>query len=82
VPASVGQQFVRGCGLVVSAKTQPAKKAKSLLTKATRALKRAGKVAEKAGARKKNPISTECAGALRTVLGGARDQAQRLKSGL
>ena len=77
VPASVGQQFARGCGFIGDAAAQTPKKAKKLITKATRALKRAGKAAAKAASRKKDPISADCAAALRAVLAGAQEQARR-----
>jgi hypothetical protein len=82
VPASVGQQFARGCGFVESAKGQATKKAKGLLTKATKAFKRAAKAAAAAGRRKKNPVSGECTTTLGAIVGNARDQALRAKSGL
>jgi hypothetical protein len=82
VPPAVGQQFARGCGMIETAKSQSAKKAGTLLTRATRALGRAAKTAARAGTRKKDPISADCAAALRAALGGARNQAQRAKTGL
>jgi hypothetical protein len=82
VPPSVAQQFAKGCGLVDQAAVETPSKAKKLISKATKALKRAMKSAGKAGRRKKKPISADCAAALRALLGGAQDQAQRLKAGL
>ena len=82
VPAAVAQQFVRGCGLIDAAKGQPSKKAKAVLARAVRALKRAAKTAQRVGAKKKSPLSPDCAAALQSALGGARDQALREKSAL
>jgi hypothetical protein len=82
VPSSVGQQFAKGCGLVEAARTQTSKKAKGSLTKAARAFGKAANVAAKAGKRKKAPVSADCTAALHGVLGDARNQALRTKSGL
>jgi hypothetical protein len=81
LPPPVAQQFAKACGLVDQAASETPKKARKLATKASKALKKATKAATKAGTRKKNPISAECAQALRELLGGAQDQAQRVKTG-
>jgi hypothetical protein len=68
VPPSVGKQFARACGLLGDAAVTTSKNAKKLVVKATRALKRADAVAEKAGRRKKGRLSVDCVAALRAVL--------------
>jgi hypothetical protein len=64
----VGRQFARACGLLGDAAVTTPKNAKKLVVKATRALKRADGVAEKAGRRKKGRLSADCVAALRAVL--------------
>jgi hypothetical protein len=60
---------------------QPPLKRKKMLTKAARAFKQAGTMADRAGLRKKAPISPACASALHSLLNSARDQSQTAKLG-
>jgi thrombospondin type 3 repeat protein len=82
VPPAVGTKLVQGCGFVDQAGlASDAKQAKRLAAKAVRALKKAGKLALKAGKKKKGGISADCAGALRGAAGGAQSRAELLKGG-
>ena len=82
LPPAVGTKLVQGCGLVDQAGlASDARQAKRLAGKAIRALKKAGKLAIKAGRKKQGGISADCAGALGGVVGDVRSQAERLRAG-
>jgi len=83
VPAKVGQQFAQGCSLIDqgSGATSP-KKARKAFGKAARTLGKSARLVTKAAKRKQGAISADCAASLGGVLGSARGQAERLKSGL
>jgi len=82
VPPSAGRQFLKGCTLIEMATASgDAHKASKLLGRAAKTLRKATKVTARAAHKKRAGISSECAGALDGILGGARSRAERLKGG-
>jgi hypothetical protein len=80
VPPAAGRQFVKGCTLIEQGVASgDAHKATKLLGRAAKTLRKAGKLTARAAHRKRAGISSDCAGALDGILGGARSRAERLK---